>query len=73
LKPCLEHTDRNKKKDCIINSLLTQICGKELRDMQQCTKKYGTLMKKEGKCVPEINSFMNCLENELSYLNMVRY
>ncbi len=41
--------------------------------MQECTKKYSHLIKKEGKCIPEINICINCVESELSYLNMVMY
>ena len=72
-KECFKHEDRNKQKDCVINSLMTQVCTRETIEMTECTKNFGNLIKKEGKCVKEINALMNCLESELSYMNMVMY
>ena len=72
-QPCFEHQDRNRKKNCIFNALLSQNCAKEYGLAKECTNKAGKKMKIPGTCFDELNSMFTCLENELYYLNLTRY
>lgn len=52
---------------------MTQICPKQTMEMTECVKQNAALIKKEGKCIKEINEMINCVEGELYMMNMMAH